>query len=242
MSSEPRTTERRRAQRIARYDELRAERPDLFTNPPGAPFEILFDAESQTTVADECAARLRAEGKPEEYGDIGVVYEDSYVIALRDAVRRRDGRLGPYIRVLPLVNSAGAAILPLLPDGRAVLTRHFRHGLRDWQWEIPRGFADPGEDGAATAGRELSEELGVPVGGVELLGRMTLDDGFDEIYLARLDSTEMPADSTAEAFVEGIDGVRLVTREELEKMIVSGELADSYTLAAFAMAVARGAW
>ncbi|MEU7908531.1 NUDIX hydrolase [Actinoplanes sp. NPDC049118] len=240
MISERLSQDQRRAQRLARYDELRAERPHLFVNPPEVPFEILIDAESQAAVADECAARLRAQGKPEEYGDIGVIYEDAYVIALRDAVRRRDGSLGPYIRVIPLVNAVGAAILPLLPDGRTVLTRHFRHGLRDWHWEIPRGFADPGEDGPATAARELLEEIGVPVSGVELLGRATADGGFDDIYLARIDVSQLPADGTLEAFVEGIDGLRLVDRDEIEKMIMAGELTDLYTLAAFAFAVARG--
>lgn len=241
MSSESMSRDQRRAQRLARYDELRAERPHLFVNPPDAAYEIVFDETGQSQVADESAAKLRAVGKPEEYGDIGVIYEDSFVIGVRDAVRFRDGGLGPFIRIMGSVVGTGAAVLPVLPDGRIVLIRHFRHDSRSWHWEIPRGFAEPGADGATTAGRELTEELGVPVGKVELLGRFANDAEFDEIFLARLDVPELPAEGTRDAFLEGIDDVRLVTREQLEAMMVAGEMTDSYTLAAYGFAVARGA-
>ncbi|MEU8231554.1 NUDIX hydrolase [Actinoplanes sp. NPDC048967] len=240
MSSDT-SREQRRAQRLARYDELRAERPQLFVNPPDAAYEIVFDQAGQNRVADESAAKLRAVGKPEEYGDIGVIYEDSFVIGVRDAVRFRDGRMGPYIRVLGAVAGTGAAVMPVLPDGRIVLIRHFRHDPRSWRWEIPRGFAEPGADGVTTAGRELTEELGVPVGQVELLGRFANGAESDEIFLARLDVPELPAEGTRDAFLEGIDDVRLVTREQLEAMMVAGEMTDSFTLAAYAFAVARGA-
>jgi ADP-ribose pyrophosphatase len=232
--------EERRARRLARYDELRAERPHLFTNPPGAASEILFDAAGQTAVADGSAAQLRAAGKPEEYGDIGVIYEDRFVIGVRDAVRFRDGRLGPYIRMLAAQPGTGAVVLPLLRDGRVLLIRHWRHELRDWQWEVPRGSAESGADGATTAARELAEEIGVSVAGVELLGRLSDDGGPVEIHLARLDASELPATATREAVIEGIDEVRLVARRELETMMTAGEITDGYTLAAYAFAVAGG--
>jgi ADP-ribose diphosphatase len=236
----PEEVRQRRAQRLKRYDELRAQRPQLFVNPPGAAFEILFDEESQNEVAHKCAARLREQGKPEEYGDIGVVYEDAYVIAVRDAVRKRDGSSGPYIRIMSLVEADGAAVLPVLPDGRVVLIKIFRHGLRSWQWEIPRGFADPGEDGATTATRELQEEIGVPVREMQLLGRLAGDSGFANLYVARLDVSMLAKEGTLDAFVEGIDGIRLTDRKQIEEMMLAGELTDPYALSALAFAVARG--
>jgi ADP-ribose pyrophosphatase len=240
MTSNERDRAERRAARLARYDELRAQRPHLFDNPSGAAYEIVFDAETQQQVADESADRLVAAGKPEEYGDIGVIYEDFFVIAIRDAVRFLDGRVGPYIRVIGAEAGTGAAVLPVLPDGRMLLIHHFRHGLRTWQWEIPRGFPGEDADGAMTAVRELEEEAGAAARKVEVLGVLSNDDGADEIYLARLDADALPDDLTAAAFAEGIDSQRLVTRGELVSMIVSGELTDGYALAAFAFATARG--
>lgn len=216
------------------------ERPQLFLNPPNAAYEILFDRQAQDQVADESAARLRTAGKPEEYGDIGVIYEDSFVIALRDAVRFRDGHLGPYVRLIGAEAGSGAAVLPLTSDGRVLIVRHFRHGLRSWQWEIPRGFADPGADGAATAARELEEEVGVTVDKVELLGKLSGDDGTDEIYLAQLNADALPEKAPAGAVEEGIDERCLVTWDELSDMVADGKIGDQYLLAAFAFMTARG--
>jgi ADP-ribose pyrophosphatase len=168
------------------------------------------------------------------------VYEDSYVIVIRDAVRFRDGRHGPYVRFLRASPGTSAGVLPLLPDGRVMLIRHFRHASRRWQWEIPRGFPDGAADSATTARQELWEELGVRVGSVELLGRMDNDGSPDDIYLARL--TELGSewrlpDSAAE---EGIDEARPVTLAELDEMISSGQVTDAHLLSAYALARAAG--
>jgi ADP-ribose pyrophosphatase len=226
----------RRAQRIARYDELRAERPALFVNPPGAAYEILFDLASQTRVADESAAALGAAGIPTEYGDIGVVYEDSFKITLRDAVRFRDGRLGAYVRTLGAVAGIGAAAVPLLSDGRVLLVRQFRHERRTWRWEIPRGFGEPGADGATTAARELEEETGLVAAEMLRLGRV----GPDEIYLARIDAGTLPAELPAGAADEGIDGRRLIPWTDLAALIASGEISDEYLLIAYTLITTRG--
>jgi ADP-ribose pyrophosphatase len=227
----------RRERRLSRYDELRAERPERFANPPGAAIEILFDRATQTEVADRSAAKLREQGRPAEYGDMGVVYEDAYYIAVRDTVRFRDGHTGPYIRLLGRQPGPGAVILPLLPDGRIVLARQFRHALRGWQWEIPRGFAERGETGPDTALRELREETGVTAT-VELIGRIAAEGDDIEIYLARLDHEPDPRPSD-DASVEGIDQYRLVTPDELTSLIAAGEIIDEYLLSAYAIAVAR---
>jgi ADP-ribose pyrophosphatase len=231
----------RRLVRLRRYDELRVERPWLFENPPGAAYEILLGRADQEAVANEAAAALRASDKPEEYGDIGVMYEDAYVILVRDAVRFRTGRLGAYIRLLSADTGTNAAVLPVLDDGRVLLVSHFRHASRRWHWEIPRGFSELGADGASTAMQELWEEIGVRVTEVHLLGSLSNDSDADEIYLA-----EIAADSVAGpdlpdgATEEGIDQMRLVTVDELEGMIAAGEITDSYVLAAYAFGVARG--
>jgi ADP-ribose pyrophosphatase len=229
----------RRTARLARYDELRRERPELFANPDGAAYEIVVDRAGQQAVANASAAALEKAGRPPEYGDIGVVYEDPYVIAVRDAVRFRDGRLGPYIRFLGATPGANAAVLPMLADGRLLLVRHFRHGLRTWQWEIPRGFADPDEDGVAAARRELHEEIGVRVDAVELLGRFAADAGMDELYLARIRADGVPVAAPDGAVAEGIDEIRTVTAADLGTMIADGVVTDAYLLAAYAFAVAR---
>ncbi|HEU4424804.1 MAG TPA: NUDIX hydrolase [Pilimelia sp.] len=235
----------RRSVRLARYEQLRAERPHLFVNPPAAAYEILFDRADQDAVADEAAGRLRAAGIPEEYGDIGIVYEDQYFLLVRDAVRFRTGRRGGYVRFVGTDPGANVAVVPLVSDGRMVLVRHFRHGTRQWHWEIPRGFSEPGAAAVSTARRELAEEVGLRVDTVRLLGRVCTDGDLDEIYLAELEPAAVAGlasspPATGDAVEEGIDEIRLVSLVECARMIAEGEIVDMYLLAAYAFLAVRG--
>ena len=44
-----------------------------------------------------------------------------------------------------------AAVVPVLQDGSVVLIHQFRHGIKDFIWEVPAGTMDPGEDPLACA-------------------------------------------------------------------------------------------
>ncbi|MGV9559463.1 NUDIX hydrolase [Streptomyces sp. NPDC003401] len=242
MSAHERTVRRQAA--LADYEVLRERRPELFLNPSGAAFTILLDRAEQERVSDEASRAAVEAGLPESAGDVGVVHRDAYLCLVRDAVRFTDGRPGTYIRVVPASASGGAAVLPLLADGRIVLLRHFRHADRDWHWEIPRGFADPGESGSGTAARELQEELGVHIGDLTYLGAVSPDTGLragtDHLYLAHIDATRLADSPATGARTEGIDGYRAVSQDEFRSMLADRRISDAYTLSAYALAVARG--
>lgn len=63
-------------------------------------------------------------------------------------------------------------VLPLAPDGRAILVTQYRFGSGQTSLEIPGGIVEPAETPAAAAVRELEEETGyraeqlVPLGWV----------------------------------------------------------------------------
>ncbi|MFC9286542.1 NUDIX hydrolase [Streptomyces sp. NPDC057052] len=240
MSAHERAARRQAA--LADYEALRERRPELFLNPPGAAFPILLDRAEQDRASDEVSRAAVAAGLPDSVGDIGVVYRDAYFSLVRDAVRFADDRPGTYIRILPA--SGGAAVLPLLADGRVVLLRHFRHADRDWHWEIPRGFGDPGEDGSGTAARELQEELGVHIGNLTYLGEMSPDTGLrvgtDHLYLAHIDAAQLADGPARGARAEGIDGYEAVSQDEFRSMIAGRQISDAYTLSAYALAMAQG--
>lgn len=240
---EKRIDERRRA-RLAAYDELRALRPELFANPPGAGFEILLDPAEQAQVMRETAELAVAFDLSEDVGDIGVVYHDPYLRLVRDAVRFSSGRTGTYIRAVGNRTLGGAAALPLLSDGRIVLTHHFRHADRAWHWEIPRGFGDQNEDGATTARREAREELGCEVGEAVYLGDLSTDSGMsasrDQLYLVRIDAAGFRAEAGEEAREEGITAIRALHPADFHVMLLDGSITDAYTLSAYGLAAARG--
>lgn len=225
----------RRERRHVAYERLRQERPALFVNPPGAPFEILFQREDQDAVATASARDYGSRGIPTDGADIGVVYEDRFIRVVRDAVRFGSGATGPYVRVVNASAASGCAILPVTTDGRVVLVSHFRHASRRWHWEIPRGFGDAGETPEVTARRELQEELGLEALRLEALGPVHIDAAEpDELFLAQIEGSPVTEAD------EGIGEVRLVPYGQFLADVASGSVSDAYTLAAVARANALG--
>jgi ADP-ribose pyrophosphatase len=199
------------------YEELRRNRPELFTNPPGAAVRVLSSV-------------------PADGGPYGVCYQDPYITVLRDPVQFAGGNTGGHVRILPSSAEGGAAVLPVCGD-KIVLIRHFRHSTRQWHWEIPRGFSDPGETLEETARRELNEEIGVTAQALTPLGRIHTDTGIcggsTGLFWARVDMPGRLADD------EGIESLVLLDARELDVLQARGELTDSFTMAAILSARQR---
>src|ERR1700682_2465781 len=59
-----------------------------------------------------------------------------------------------------ITHSGSVVVLPVLPDGRVVLIRQYRHAARQYLWELVAGRMDHGESPRKAAARELIEETG----------------------------------------------------------------------------------
>lgn len=112
---------------------------------------------------------------------IGVVDEDKFTIFIRDAVIFPNGKEGSYIRILwkKTLGSkvAGVALMPIINRDKVSLILTYRHALRKFVLELPRGGSEVGEAPEKTAARELKEETGFSSDQVRYLGRMTSDSG-----------------------------------------------------------------
>jgi ADP-ribose pyrophosphatase len=219
---------------LGRYRQLLQLRPDLAENPPGGTIEVLTDPAD--IAAAQAAARVwrAAQGLPSDDVRCGVLAADPYMTVMRDAVRFADGRLGLYNRIM---EGPCVAVLPLLA-GKPVLIRIFRHGLRAWSWEAPRGGVDVGEDFAAAAARELREEIEAEVLGIEDLGTFT-PGGASLAIRGRLCVAQVASIGAVET-AESISEARVVEVEEMEAMILDARIEDGFTIALFARARLRG--
>jgi ADP-ribose pyrophosphatase len=152
-------------------------------------------------------------------------------------VRFRDGREGGYIRLIHAAGSPGAAVLPFY-RGDILLLKHFRHTTRTWHWEIPRGFASAGETPMETASREATEELGVSPERLRRVGGIHTDTGLTpavvELFVADVRSLGSPERT------EGIDLIQAVSPARFDDMARTGEVTDSFTIAAVALARLHG--
>ncbi|MBN8524903.1 MAG: NUDIX hydrolase [Planctomycetes bacterium] len=81
---------------------------------------------------------------------------------VEEEIEDRQGRMYPYYTVASKWDAVVA--VPVLPDGRLLVERIYRHPCRAWLHEFPAGGIEPGEEPCAAGGRELREETGWSAG------------------------------------------------------------------------------
>jgi ADP-ribose pyrophosphatase len=140
-----------------------------------------------------------------------------------------------------LIHHPGAvSVVPIVGD-EAILVRQYRAALGFDLLEIPAGKRDvPGEPAERCAERELTEEIGMHPGRLELLARFYNSAGFSDEESFVFLGTELEA---AEAKAHGIEEqhmtIERVALGEVPRLIASGELCDAKTIIGLTLARAR---
>jgi ADP-ribose pyrophosphatase len=175
-------------------------------------------------------------------GEIAVVCEAGFddngphVQLLFDEVEFPGGRRDTLPRLTRSPRAAdGVVVVPIDEDERIVLVRQFRHAVRTWTWELPRGATEPGATPGAALHDELLQEIGYQVIDAPFsLGRVMTDTGtMREIpYLVAARVRPHPTRDPQPDDNEVIAGHTCVGFETLWHLALSGALNDGLTLAA----------
>ncbi|NUQ93986.1 MAG: NUDIX hydrolase, partial [Gemmatimonadaceae bacterium] len=191
------------------------------------------------------APPVRRENVASEPGDAGrgelqileehVHWENEAARLLLAKVRLpgKAGETKEQFRVTPgATHEDGVVVVPIDERDRIVLVRQFRHPVRMWMRELPRGARERGETPEDGARRELKEELGLELVESWTLGRIATDSGqqrgipFLLVARVRRGGETDPDDS------ESIDASFAYSFSELARACASGEILDSFTIAA----------
>lgn len=122
----------------------------------------------------------------------------------------------------------GAAVLPVLPDGRLLLIRQFRPAVGGMIYEIPAGRLEPGESPRTCVLRELVEEAGYHAAELVSLGSLWSTVGFcDE----RIDLFAATGLSTTQRTPEPDEIIELepMPLEQALALVDRGNILDSKT-------------
>jgi 8-oxo-dGTP pyrophosphatase MutT (NUDIX family) len=122
---------------------------------------------------------------------------------------------------------------------RVLLIWRHRFILDRWDWEVPGGYVDPGEDPMTAAAREVEEETGWRPRNVEFLftfqPMVGTADAPQDLYVAH------GADLVGKPHVDEAEVVRWVTLEEAQRLISAGEIVGAATVMGVLHAVAARA-
>ncbi|WP_457028065.1 NUDIX hydrolase [Kitasatospora sp. P5_F3] len=157
------------------------------------------------------------------------VYDSPYVeVWLDDVDIPGVGRIDHHVITMPK-----ASVTSVVTDeqGRFLLLYRHRFITGRWGWEVPAGWAEPGEDPAEAITREIEEETGWRPGRVELLMEY---DALAGISTMRFRSFHATACEQVGAPVDTSEATRVewVTEAEVVKLLASGQVPDGPSLAA----------
>lgn len=166
-----------------------------------------------------------------------LVWENKAIRLFNDRVRypARDGGKHVEADAFRLTDAPGKVngviIVPITSDDRIILVRQFRHPVRMWMLELPRGARDAGESPEDAAGRELHEETGHAVDSFHSLGRVAPDSGQLSSVPYVIAARVHPAGPPDREKTETIDRTVAMPYPVLRAACERGEILDGYTLA-----------
>src|SRR6202040_1495002 len=129
-----------------------------------------------------------------------------------------------------ITHSGSVVVLPVLPDGRVLLIRQYRHAARQFLWELVAGRVDEGESPRKAAARELIEETGYRAKRFRVFMDFFPSPGFLEEKMFILLAEGLSEGIAQPEEDEKIES-RAYEREELEQMIQKRIIRDGKTIA-----------
>jgi ADP-ribose pyrophosphatase len=220
---------------LRKYLTLAQEHPEMFRNSGEVgEIKIITDEKIIITEQEKIRERLRENGQPIDWIDIGVLSEDQWFYIVRDLVEFPNGHIGGYLRHINKCSiEGGYGVVMLCVRQEKILTiKKYRHEQRSWNWEFPRGFSEPGLSAEENARKELQEEIGVSPVELRLLTHVADGKGGVSLFYA-----ELPLDQEIIVEIgEGIVQYNWITKAEIEQMIKLDQLNDYYSLWAYCLA------
>ena len=193
--------------------------------------EVVVDEKTILTIEENQAKRYMSAGESRkeayEHARTGIIAKDRYWMWVRDAVIYPSGAVGTYNRLVKAGEGEDSgnntvAIFPVTKEKKVILNITYRHAVRDWVLELPRGRINQKEDVKEAAKRELKEETGMIAKEVKFLGEVIPYSGTIAykvpIYLAKIDSNGF----VSQDYTEAIAGSLSASIKEIKEGIANG--------------------
>jgi ADP-ribose pyrophosphatase len=130
-------------------------------------------------------------------------------------------------------------IIPVTARNEIILVRQYRPAIGRWAWELPAGSLKPGEEVERAARRECQEETGQIPSRLERVGSYFPTPGYcdEEMTFFKATGLRIPGADDEEARQDEDEDIeaRPFSRDDLQRMIASGEVIDLKTIAGLSL-------
>lgn len=157
------------------------------------------------------------------------VYDSPWVSLTKHDVLNPNGNPGTY-SVVHFKNLA-IGILPLDKDHNTWIVGQYRYPLKQYSWEIPEGGGKLDVAPLDSAKRELLEEVGITANKWTKIQEMHLSNSASDEFCILYVAQDLSFGESEPEDTEQLE-VRKLPFETLYKMVESGEVTDSLTVAA----------
>jgi ADP-ribose pyrophosphatase len=157
-----------------------------------------------------------------------MIYEGRILNLRKDKVLVKDGKTS-YREIVE--HNGGVALAAVTPEGKMVMVRQYRKAAEKAVLEVPAGKIEKGEDNRLTAERELKEETGYSAGRIEHITSFYSSIGYSTEVIYLYYATDLTPGETEFDDNEAIE-ILEYDIPELKRMVLSGEIEDSKTIAA----------
>lgn len=161
-----------------------------------------------------------------------VIFEHSRITLLEDDVELPNGQKIQYLKFKS--SGSAATIIAKNNKGKILLQKEYSYPPNETIYQFPGGSVPEREDLELGANRELMEEADLKADKLTFLGSYLMNNRRSEskmhVYLAE-DLKEQSLDGDLEENIESF----WFTEKEIDELILSGELKNGYSLAAWSL-------
>lgn len=165
-----------------------------------------------------------------------ILFANPYANVILDTLEY-DGVRHPYFYLTSPVEAV--ATVSLTQEGAIILTRQYRHPIRQVIYDLPAGHLEPGEDPIQGARREFEEETGYYPRHIEKLGYYNQFPGVLRAATNLFFATDLVKTSQHLEPGEVLETVHKPVKEVLE-MIINGNIIDGSLQLGVLLALQKG--
>lgn len=162
-----------------------------------------------------------------------IIFEHPRITLAEDEIELPNGHKTEYLRFVDN-GGAGVTLIAIRDDGKILVEQEYSHPPQKWLYQFPGGGVPAGEDVARGANRELMEECNLKANNLTDIGSFLMNNRRSATSMHVFVAKNLIDEELSSDIEENIK-LFWFTEQEIDRLIVGGEIENGPMLAAWAL-------